>query len=144
MAADVTLMRNITLEIDTDGAGSWATVEGVTQLQHQPQTIRADATSFSGAGYTRNIIVSRGDTFTGQILIWEDESDGTRDAGQEALEELGQESGQAGVGNFRITRAGGGTITFPADVESNLFGGGVQDLAAGSFTLTSQALPTVA
>lgn len=144
MAADVTLARNVSLEIDTDGLGSWVTVEGVTQLQHQPQTTRADAQSFSAAGYSRQIITSRGDTFTGNYLIWEDEGDGSRDPGQESLEGFGFLSGQAGVANFRVTRAGGGTITFTADVETNLIGGGVQDLSTASFTLNSQSPPVFA
>lgn len=144
MAAGPTLIRNVKLSINTGTVAvpTWVEIKGITELTHSPEAQRADKSTFDLAGYNASVVVGRGDSFTGAALVYEDEANGARDPGQQAVETSGLEIGQAAQEQYRITRAGGGTITFLADAVVTILGGGVNDLSRWNVALTAQSKPT--
>lgn len=129
MAATVQIpARDWTFEINTGTAGSptWVAVAGINTWSHSPSKTDADTTTNDDDGVDSHMPIRRGHSFTLQGLFKEDPSDGTRDAGQEAVETAGNSVGTAGIKQFRITSPGGTTRTFDASYDVT-FGGGGQD-----------------
>lgn len=146
MAIQPTLMRNVGVSVldSTLTTPAHIAIGGVTQISHSPSTETADATTFDAAGRTRNLSVSRGDEFTITALRLEDEGTGDRDPGQDRAETLAAEIGQAALEEWKLTFAGGGTMTFTAHAQVQYTGGGVNDLANWEATVTVYGTPTFA
>lgn len=151
MAATKYLARDLTIEIST-GAGVdtiagtdddvWTVIGGLNSLTHSPSTSRADTTSFDSNGRDEHLVASRGESWTLAGFSLEDVADGTRDAGQSAVETLAKAVSVAGLGHFRITSPGGNKILFQASAEVTLAGGGHNDAAAWQAVLQVNGSPT--
>lgn len=145
MAVTKFLARDLTIEVQTNSVGPvFSAIGGLNNLSHSPSTERADTTGFDSGGRAEHIVAQRGDswTLTGHTL--EDVADGSRDAGQEAVETLGRATGTAAIGTFRLTSPGGNTVTFDASVEVTTAGGGHNEAATWSAVLEVTGAPAYA
>lgn len=137
MADTEVLMQDTDAEINTGTVGSptWTQIGGITGITHSPSTTRADTKNFDTPGRNRHKVVRRGDAFTISAQRIEDEADGSRDAGQEAIEVAGAAVGTAAEKQYRLTSPGGETLIFLATVEVTRFGGDTDAVATWSAAL---------
>lgn len=131
MAVGEVLMQDTDVEINTGtiGVPVWTRVAAVTGVTHSPRKATADTKNFDVPGRERHRVVRRGDSFTVSAQRQEDEGDGSRDAGQEAVETAGQEVGTAAEKQYRLTSPGGNTLVFIATAEVTELGGTTDDVA---------------
>lgn len=146
MAATEVLARGFDFELNTGTVAVpvWVAVGGINTWSHSPQAADADTTTFDDAGRDSHMKASRGDQFTLNGLYQEDEADGTRDAGQEAVEAWGAEVGPASRKQFRITSPGGTTKTFIATATVTVGGGGNNDATSWSAAIKVDGTITTA
>jgi len=138
MAVTKVLARGWTFEINTgtEATPVWTPIGGINNFSISTTKNDADATSFDSGGWLEHLVASRGRQITLEGFHLEDPTDGTRDPGQEAVEELADQVGEASLGQFRITSPGGKTWTFKASADVQGPGGGNDDFASWSATLT--------
>lgn len=144
LARDLAIAISTAVGVDTIAGtadDTWTVIGGLNTLTHAPSTSRADTSSFDSNGRDEHLVASRGETWTLAGFSLEDVANGTRDAGQEAVEALGKLVGPAGIGWFQITSPGGNIIRFQASVETTLHGGGHNDAAAWQAVLTVTGEP---
>ena len=134
MAETEILARDYTFELNTgtEASPTWVEVEGLNTWAHAPASGEADTTTFDDDGDMTHLKASRGHTFTLSGLLQEDEGDGSRAAGQEAVESWALLKGTASLKQFRITSPGGNVRTFNASAEVTKGGGGNDDPDAWS------------
>lgn len=146
MAVTKILARDFLFELNTGTVALpvWTLVTGLDTWSHAPASNDADTTTFDEMGRLSHLKASRGDTFTLTGKYKEDEADGSRDPGQEAVEAWGDEIGPSSLKPFRITSPGGTTKTFDASATVKIGGGGNDDAAAWEAALVvSGAIATV-
>lgn len=149
MALGKQLARLFDFEID-DGTdtSTFVQINGITSFSPSTEKNDADITDFDSEGWQEHIVASRGLSFDVEGYHVEDEADGTRDSGQERLEELSQNVGNDSTAPFKITTPGGNEITMDVSVDAPMFGqstgGGNDDPAGWSATLTVSGKPTTA
>lgn len=113
-------------------AETYVDIGYLTSIEHNPSTDKADMTTFSSAGRKEHLVVLRGDSFTIQGKT------NFSDAGQAAVNTLGNATGSTSLKKFRVTVPGGvgsPTYTFDASAEVKLFGGGTTDGSNWSATI---------
>lgn len=132
MADTEVLMQDVDAEINTGtiAVPVWTRIGAVTSITHSPSKTTADTKNFDTPGRQRHRVVRRGDSFTIQAQRQEDEGDGSRDAGQEAVETVGIAVGTAAEKQFRLTSPGGNTLVFLATAEVTEFGGDTDAVAS--------------
>lgn len=140
------LMQDVDVDINTGTVDEpeWTRVAGVTGVTHSPSTARADTKNFDTPRRERHKVVRRGDSFTISAQRQEDEDDGARDAGQEAVETAGLAVGSAAEKQYRLTSPGGSTIVFTATVQVTILGGGTDDVSnwQAEITVTGDITPS--
>ncbi len=129
MATTDILARGFTFETNTGTHGSpvWVEVGGLDTWNHKPTTTKAKTNKFANQGRASHLVSVRGDSFTLKGHFQEDEANGDRDPGQEALETLGAAVGSDSIKQFRITSPGGTVKTFDCSAEVTVGGGGDDD-----------------
>jgi len=139
------LARTFDFEID-DGSGGFVQINGITSFSPSQEKNDADTTTFDSEGWMEHIVASRGMSFDMEGYHIEDEADGSRDTGQERIEEIGQLVGNGSVVPFKLTSPGGNTISMEVSVDAPMFGqstgGGNDDPAGWTATLTVSGKPT--
>lgn len=137
MAETEVLMQDVDADINTGtiAVPVWTAIHGITGITHAPSTNRADTKNFDSAGREEHKVTRRGDTFTIAAQRLEDEGDGSRDAGQEAIETAAKAVGTAAEKQYRLTSPGGNTKTFIATAQVTVFGGNTDDVATWSAEL---------
>lgn len=129
--------RDWTVEVRTgEEPDVFIEVGGLTTLNLGQASERTDTTDFDSEGQEEGRVMQRGRTLGLEGFFKEDPDDGARDAGQAAVESLGQEVGESSVGRFRVTSPGGTVKTFDATVELGDQGGGNNDMTSWAATLT--------
>lgn len=126
---------------DTD----YVEIGGVTNFSPSTEKNDADTTDFDSEGWLEHIVASRGLSFEIEGYHIEDEEDGSRDGGQEALENYATEVGSEAMTYFHIITPGENDIYMEVSVEAPPHGisggGGNDDPAAWSATLTVSGKP---
>lgn len=122
----------------------WTAIGGITSFSISTTKNDIDTRDFDSGGWLEHIVGSRGKSFTIEGSREEDPDTGDRDAGQEAVEALGDEMGADAIGQFQITSPGGTTYTFDCSVDVTPFGGGLDAKAAWSVAMTMTGPWTVA
>jgi len=145
MATTDILARDFTFETNTGTSGSpvWVEIGGLETWNHKPATTKAKTNKFANAGRASHLVATRGDTFTLKGLYQEDEANGNRDAGQEALETQGIAVGADSIKEFRITSPGGTVKTFSCSAEVTVGGGGDDDATSWECELEVSGAITV-
>lgn len=131
MAVTEILMQDVDAEINTGtiAVPVWTRIAAVTSITHSPSKATADTKNFDVPGRQRHRVVRRGDSFTVAAQRQEDESTGSRDAGQEAVETMGIAVGSDAEKQFRFTSPGGNTWVFLASAEVTELGGDTDAVA---------------
>lgn len=140
-----TLARdNGALDINTGTVQSpvWTPVGGINSWSPSPTLNRADTTKFSDQGNLAHLPASKGMTYTFTGFRQVDESTGARDAGQLACEQLSEQLGPDGIGQFRHSRAGGKVTVFFGSVTVTDGGGGNDDPDAWEIEIERTGVPT--
>lgn len=132
--------RDFLIEINA-GAGSgdaadWIPIGGLTSMTPSPASQTADTTDFDSAGRAEHMVMERGLSFTISGHHKEDVQTGERDPGQLAVETLAKAVGINSHARFRHTSPGGNVRVFWASAEVTPAGGGHNDAAAWSATIT--------
>jgi len=141
------LARLFSFSID-DGTSAMVEIKGITSFSPSQEKNDADLTTFSSEGWIEHMVASRGVSFEIEGYHIEDEETGDRDPGQGRIEEIGQLVGSGSVVPFEMTSPGGTVVTMNVSVDAPMFGqstgGGNDDPAGWSCTLTVSGKPTVA
>ncbi len=137
--------ENYDFEVNTGTIASptWTNISGIEDFDLGDSTTRADTTDIDSSGVEENRVIRRGHSITLNGHWLEDESDGSRDAGQEALETAARAVGSAAEVGVRVTTPGGTTEISQFTVEHSR-SGDKNDVTKFSFTLTRTGATTIA
>ncbi len=141
MAKTKVLARGWTFFINTGtyAVPVWTQIHGINSFSPSPEKNDADTTDFDSAGNLEHLPASRGMSYTFEGFFLVDVADGTRDAGQARVEEVGALVGPAGLGHLRLTSppsSGAEVWDFDASFNVTPPGGGNDDAASWSFEAT--------
>lgn len=114
----------------------WTPIGGLDTWGHKPTKSDADSTTFDDDGRKSHFVASRGDEFSLTGKYKEDHEGGARDAGQEAIETLGNAIGIDSLKQFKVTSPGGTEKKFMASAVVTIGGGGNEDSSKWEATLT--------
>lgn len=148
MAVTKVLARGFDFEVD-DGleTSSFLAIGGINTFSVSPSKNDAETTDFDSEGWAEHLVASRGLEIELEGYYMEDEEDGTRDEGQERIEEVAELIGAESIVPFRMTTPGGTTIAMNVSVNASPFGtstgGGNDDPAGWSATLVVSGKPTI-
>ncbi|SET94683.1 hypothetical protein SAMN05421676_1129 [Salinibacillus kushneri] len=135
------LARDWTLEVQTEtdetsGEAIYVPILGLNTLTFSSEKEDADTTSFDSNGHNEHLPASRGNSLTAEGLYLVDPETGERDPGQEAVEDLADQVGPDGLGNFKLTDPGGNVREFSASANLSDQGGGNTDPTSWGAELT--------
>lgn len=138
------LARNWLIEINegTDIAPLWVRVGGVTSFTLSNDKEDTDTTDFDSGGYGDHIVSSRSFEISFEGFFLEDPEDGSRDPGQQAVENLADKIGYASIGQFRMTSPSGIAKVYRGSVGIGDVGGGVTDATSWGATVTVAGRPS--
>ena len=144
MVNETYLAREYELEINTGTTAEpdWTVIRGWTSLAPSAETETTDDTHAHSAGWAEHKVAQRGITFGLDLQVLRDES-GDLDPGQQALRDLSELVGSESNGEFRwYHKPSGDGFTFLASIELPWPGGGHNDNATVSGTLTVSGQPS--
>lgn len=127
---------DIAINTGTTETPTWTPIGGIRSFNMSTTKNDIDTRDFDSGGWLEHIVGSRGKAFSISGAREEDESDGSRDPGQEAVETLGNALGAEALGQFQITSPGGTTFTFLASCDVTEFGGGLDEFATWEVAMT--------
>ena len=133
--------RDWKVEIETETAGTFQKIEGLTTLTFGSEMTERDTTDFDSGGWLERVASSRANTLTLEGYFQEDET-GARPEGQELVDALGEKVGEESLGNFRLTSPSGRAIQFKAIVTPAEVGGGNDDNTSWGAELMVSGKPT--
>jgi hypothetical protein len=148
MPIDIILTRQSLFEINTGTVAvpTWVAVGGLTGVNYSLDESVAEGNHFGSGGWNSSLVSRRGISFSLDAMYLVDAATGARDAGQEAVELSSRQIGTAGLKQYRFSdgATGGDTITFMGHATANYSGGGVDDNAGWTATVTATGVPTFA
>lgn len=118
-------------------------IKGITEFGMSPTKNDVDSTDFDSNGWEEHIVASRGLSLdlTGYFL---EDSGGVRDAGQQAVDNLGLAVGSASIGSFTMTSPNGKVFSFNGSVESTSpSGGGTDDNTGWEVSIRVTGKPSI-
>lgn len=122
------LARGWNVFIDTgSGASIWTEIKGLTNLIFDGEKTNADTTTFESGGDEEHQVASRSKTLGLEGQYLEDQNDGGRDPGQEAVEKLADQVGANSIGNFKLVSPAGTVRYFSASANVSGIGGSKND-----------------
>lgn len=144
MPATKVLARDWTFSINTGTTTTpaWTPILGVNSFGVSRSKNDVDTTDFASAGWTEHLVASRGWEFTLEGFHLED-TDGTRDPGQTAVEANTLLMGAASLDQYKFTSPGGKVYTFVASAVVDGPGGGSDDATSWACTLTVSGTVTI-
>ena len=145
MPAVKVLARDYKFEINTGTVATpvWTNIGGLQSFSFDPAKADTDTTDFDTNGYSSHLVASRSVGLTLEGQRKEDMTDGSRDAGQAAVEVLAEKIAYESLGDFRFyhkTSKKGKRFTASAVVTGP--GGGTGDAASWAADLTVDGKPT--
>lgn len=125
MAVEKVFFRDSEIEINTGtiAVPVWTVIANKKSLAATFSSNETDLTDWESDGDTEHAVMSRVRSFTLACHRMEDVATGNRDPGQEAAETLGDQVGNASIGQFRLTTPGASTWIFHASASVNPFAG---------------------
>jgi hypothetical protein len=134
MAATEILARSFGISI-TPNAGVKTAIGGLDTFSLTESSNDADRTGFDDGGNPRHWVASRTRTIKLSGKFLEDPSNGTRDAGQEAVETQASLIGDLSLATWTIDSPGGNSLSFLGSVTMDEIGGGNDDSAKWGCTI---------
>ncbi|MCK9570377.1 hypothetical protein M0R72_15630 [Candidatus Pacearchaeota archaeon] len=111
-------------------------VGGIDTLTFSESSKQADATTRESLGMEEHLVATRGASISVKGKWLEDPDDGTRDAGQEAVELLATKIDRNSLAEFTLTSPGGAIGTFDASAEMGDRGGSNDEASQWNVKLT--------
>lgn len=137
------------LNVGTIDIPDWLEITKADKFTHSHSGNDASTTTFDDDGWESHIKISRTNGFGLAGVYKEDISNGDQTEAHEALQAWSNEMGSTSLKQFRITTAGGNTLTFMCSCSYQLPGGGNDDIQKWeldikvSGAITNSALPAV-
>ena len=123
MAVKKVLARNWEVRVgSTDGSGG-TEIKGINSIGFTFDKEDAETTDFDSEGWAEHIPAERGRSLTLEGFFLEDPANGTRDSGQDEVEDLADEVGHDGIEEFTLKSPGGTEKYFDASVNIQDIGG---------------------
>jgi predicted secreted protein len=148
MAKTKVLARNWKIEIDTDplatmptGTAVWTKIAGVNTFTISNDKEDTDTTDFDSNGYNEHLVASRSNEVSFEGFFIEDQTNGQRDAGQEAVEKYGDKIGPEAMATIRLTSPGGKVRQFKGSFAVGDVGGGNNDATSWGASFTPSGAP---
>jgi len=143
MAKVKVLARNWLIEINdgTDVVPVWVRIGGINSFTLSNDKEDTDTTDFDAAGYGDHIVAGRSYEISFEGFFLEDPDDGTRDDGQQSVENLADKIGYESLGQFRMTSPSGVAKTYRGSVGVGDVGGGINDATSWGATVTVAGRP---
>lgn len=144
MAKKKILARHLSPELNTGTVALpvWTPIGGLNSLTFDTEKTDVDDTDFDSDGWAEHKVVQRAKSITAEGFYLEDPDTGDRDAGQEALDALGDAVGYDSTKPFRITTPGGNVIVYEVSARTNApAGGGLNDNSGFTAELTVSGKP---
>lgn len=138
------LIRDFYLYVNTgtQAVPVWTQVAGLhPDMEWSDSPTRADTTDQDANGVKTHLVTSHEYKATVKGKRLEDPNDGSRDAGQEAVETIAAAIGSTSVGQFKIATPGNATIIFDASATVKPFGGGMDDASTWECELAVSGQP---
>lgn len=131
MAVEEVLNRDFVPSINTGTVGSptWVEIKARVSLNWSPTKQTTDTTNSDDQGKMSHLVKARGNSITLVGHRQEDPSDGSRDAGQAAVETHGALIGTGSLKQYRIVAPGGEVATFMCSANVTPQGGNEGDRA---------------
>jgi hypothetical protein len=140
--------RDWTFELgDGDPAGTgevFTQIGGITSMEITQGQQETDTTDFASAGNAEHEVMERSRNITVTGHFDENPADGTRDAGQEAVETLANAVGADSLRNLRVTSPGATTWTQLVSARLGAVGGGNNDKSSWGATFVRSGATTKA
>lgn len=145
MAVREQLAREFSFFIQDDSE-TYQEIGGINSFDPSPEKNDVDLTKFSSNGFLEHLVATRGLTFTLEGDHLEDETDGSRDTGQERCETLAGNTGWDGMEMFKVEGPDGSGVEFEVSVDAPLMGmsqgGGQGEAASWSATFNMSGEPS--
>lgn len=146
MAIDIILSRQSKFEVNTgtEAVPAWTPVGGLTGITRDNPATMAEGNTYDSGGWDKSLKSRQGLAFTITAKYLVDAANGARDPGQEAVDLQAREIGTAGLKQYRFSDGAttGDIITFKGHASGGYTGGGVDDNAGWSATITANGAPT--
>lgn len=136
--------RDYTFEVDPAGGTTYVEIGGVTTWSVSKNDETTDTTDFDSDGRASSLKMQIGESFTLEGFLKSDVSNGNRDAGQAACEDLDDALGLDSLGAFRFTAPDGEVKTFDGHCSVTKGGGGNNDMSKWSVEITASGVITTA
>lgn len=129
------LARNWKIYIETATADEFQKIEGINSFTLGNEAENTDQTDFDSNGNAEHVVSQRSRTVSFEGFYRED-STGTRDAGQELVEQLADKVGSSSIGTFRFKSPNGSITEVNASAAIGDVGGGNTDSTSWGAELT--------
>jgi hypothetical protein len=138
------LARNWLIETDTSTTATpaWTKIGGINTFTLSNDKEDTDVTDFDSAGFSEHMVAARTTEVGFEGFFLEDPADGTRDAGQQFLEDKGELVGPAAMVKIRITSPGKKGKIYTGSIAIGDVGGGNNDATSWGATMTVSGKPT--
>lgn len=145
MAVTKVNARDWTVEINTgtEGVPTWVQIGGLTSFTVENSEAETDDTTFDSAGIEEQVVMQRGKQLSIEGKFLEDEADGSRNAGQAAVEAAADDVGEASKKQYRFTSPGGTIETAKFTTRLGSIGGGNNDRTSWAATLKRSGASTI-
>ncbi|MFG1997878.1 phage tail tube protein [Spirillospora sp. NPDC048911] len=120
---------------DPASASYWVEIGGITSMEISPDAEDVDTTTFASKGAAEHQIMQRSLEITLEGRYLEDAT-GKRDKGQELVEKLADQLGEASLGQLRVVRPSGRKRDHIVSAKLGEVSGENNDKTAWSVTLT--------
>lgn len=142
------LARKWLFEIDADqvketptDTATWTKIGGLNTFTLGNDAEQTDTTDFDSDGHSEHMITQRSKEISFEGYYLEDESDGARDPGQQAVEDAAELIGQRSLVPLRVTSPSGKVQQFLGSVSIGDVGGGNNDATSWGATYTKSGKP---
>jgi hypothetical protein len=130
------------LNTGTEAIPAWTEIGGLNTFEISREHEETDTTDFASAGAAEHEVMQRGRSIKVEGFFLEN-ADSTRDAGQQAVEDLADAVGAASRKQLRVSSPNGKTFTQKVSAAIEPVGGGNNDKTSWGATFKRSGTTTV-
>lgn len=135
------LARNWGIYIETAIASTFQKVGGIDTFTISSKDEHTDTTDFDTGGYATHVVSGRSYEIKLDGSFVEDQGDGSRDAGQQLVEDLATKIGAISITKFRLKSPAGKVTEYLVSANLADQGGGLKDKTKWGAALTVSGQP---